>query len=333
MMGKKELLISLGLILMTILTGVKSDKLVVDTDAGGDDAMALLLLLSVCANNNTHFDIVAITCTYGNSGLSNVENNVLKTLAIANETKIPVYAGAYKPLIQNHTSDNFFGNDGFGDFKFNQDITSYIDRSKHAAVALVDLANKYPGELSILVLGPTTNVALAISLDPNFVHKVKHFYVMGGSVNGYGNINPGVEFNFGSDPESNFIFFNSTQGEISLIPWETNLSINILSSWRINVLGGIDSEFMKFLNQAESKIKKLPTWQPCDSLTVAAMLWPKLITKSFVTNLTPIMSGEARGGLLIDYSGITHKPKNVEIIQDVDVVEFQKLLMLYLSYI
>jgi len=90
---------------------------------------------------------------------------------------------------------------------------------------------------------------------------------------------------------------------------------------------------MKFLNQAESKIKKLPTWQPCDSLTVAAMLWPKLITKSFVTNLTPIMSGEARGGLLIDYSGITHKPKNVEIIQDVDVVEFQKLLMLYLSYI
>jgi len=67
---------------------VKSDKLVVDTDAGGDDAMALLLLLSVCANNNTHFDIVAITCTYGNSGLSNVENNVLKTLAIANETKV-----------------------------------------------------------------------------------------------------------------------------------------------------------------------------------------------------------------------------------------------------
>ncbi|CAH1732435.1 unnamed protein product [Aphis gossypii] len=311
---------------------VKSDKLVIDTDAGADDAMAILLLLSVCASNNTNFDIVAITCTYGNSYLSNVEKNVLKTLSIADETNIPVYSGAYKPLIQNYTFDNFFGDDAFGDFKFNQKITSHIDRSKHAAVALIDLANKYSGELSILVLGPTTNIALAISLDPNFVHKIKHFYVMGGSVNGHGNISPGVEFNFGSDPESNFIFFNSTQGDVSLLPWETNLSINISSSWRENVLGGIESKFMKFLNQAESKIRKLPTWQPCDSLIVATMLWPNLITKSFVTNLTPIMAGEARGGLLIDYSATTHKPKNVEIIQEVDVEEFQNSLMLFLSY-
>ncbi|XP_025203355.1 probable uridine nucleosidase 1 [Melanaphis sacchari] len=333
MMGKKKLLIFLELILITTLTGVKSDKLVIDTDAGADDAMAILLLLSVCANNNINIDIVAITCTYGNSNLRNVEKNVLKTLTIANETKIPVFSGAYKPLIQNHTYDNFFGNDGFGDFEFNQKITSYIDRSKHAAIALINLANQYPGELSILVLGPTTNIALAISLDPNFVHKVKSFYVMGGSVNGYGNRSPGVEFNFGSDPESNFIFFNSTQGKISLLPWETNLSINISMSWRINVLGGIDSKFMKFLNQGESKIKKFPTWQPCDSLIVAIMLWPNLITKSFVTNISPIMGGEARGGLLIDYTEITSKPKNVEIIQEVDVEEFQRILLLYLSYI
>jgi len=84
--------------------------------------------------------------------------------------------------------------------------------------------------LSILVIGPTTNIALAISLDPKFVHKIKRFYVMGGSVTGNGNSSPGVEFNFGSDAESNFIFFNSTRGEVSLLlPWETNLSINISS--------------------------------------------------------------------------------------------------------
>lgn len=98
------------------------------------------------------------------------------------------------------------------------------------------------------------------------------------------------------------------------------------------MLGGIESKFMKFLNQAESKIRKLPTWQPCDSLIVATMLWPNLITKSFVTNLTPITAGEARGGLLVDYSETTHKPKNVEIIQEVDVEEFQNSLMLFLSY-
>jgi len=82
--------------------------------------------------------------------------------------------------------------------------------------------------LNILVLGPTTNIALAISLDPTFVHKVKRFYVMGGSVSGYGNSRPGVEFNFGLDAESNFIFFNSTQGvDILLLPWEANLLIEI----------------------------------------------------------------------------------------------------------
>jgi len=145
-------------------------------------------------------------------------------------SQIPVYGGAYKPLTQNHSSDNFFGNDGFGDFEFNQEIIANVDRSKYAAVALIDLANTYPGELSILLLGPATNIALAISLDPTFVYKVKRFYVMGGSINGIGNINPGVEFNLGSDAESSFIFFNSTRREVSLLlPWETNLSMGIPS--------------------------------------------------------------------------------------------------------
>jgi hypothetical protein len=69
-------------------TRMKSDKLVIDTDAGADDAMAILLLLSACANNDTNFDIVAITCTYGNTNLRNVEKNVLKTLTIANQSKV-----------------------------------------------------------------------------------------------------------------------------------------------------------------------------------------------------------------------------------------------------
>jgi len=69
---------------------MKSDKLVIDTDAGADDAMAILLLLSARVNNDTNFDIVAITCTYGNTNLKNVEKNVLKTLAIANESKVTI---------------------------------------------------------------------------------------------------------------------------------------------------------------------------------------------------------------------------------------------------
>ncbi|KAL5239765.1 hypothetical protein ACI65C_007175 [Semiaphis heraclei] len=355
MMKKTEFIILLGLILMTILfKRVKSDQLVIDTDAGADDAMAILLTISMYANSNTNFEIVAITCTYGNTHLTNVEKNVLKTLTIAKELKmtsgcrrtslrrcispersarnIPVYSGASKPLTGNHTSDNFFGNDGFGDFDFKQKIIGDIDRSKHAAVALIDLANKYPGELSILILGPTTNVALAISLDPTFVDKVKRFYVIGGSVHGNGNRSPGVEFNFGADPESNSILFNSTKENVSLLlPWDTIVSTNISLSWRKEVLGKIDSKIIKFLNDAESKMMEFPNWAGSDPLIAAAMLFPKLIKKSIVTNMTPVTQGEARGGTLVDYSGLTHKPNNVKIIQDIDVEEFKKMLLQYLS--
>jgi len=97
------------------------------------------------------------------------------------------------------------------------------------------------------------------------------------------------------------------------------------------VLGRVDSTFIKFLNKAESKIRDLPNWEPSDPLIAAAMLCPKLIQKSVVLNLTPVIDGQARGGTLVDYMQQTHKPNNVEIIQEIDVEEFQKILLSYLS--
>jgi len=88
---------------------------------------------------------------------------------------------------------------------------------------------------------------------------------------------------------------------------------------------------MTFLNKAESKIKKIRTWHPCDSLIVAVMMWPNLITSSFLVNITPVMAGEARGGLLVDYSHATNKPNNVEVIDEIDVAEFQDILISYFS--
>lgn len=97
------------------------------------------------------------------------------------------------------------------------------------------------------------------------------------------------------------------------------------------MLGRVNSIFIKFLNKAESKIKESPNWEPSDSLIAAAMLCPKLIKKSAVLNLTPVIDGQARGGTLVDYTKKTHKPNNVEIIQEIDVKEFQNILLSYLS--
>jgi len=97
------------------------------------------------------------------------------------------------------------------------------------------------------------------------------------------------------------------------------------------VFGRIDSTFIKFLNKAESKIKEMPNWEPSDSLIAAVMLCPKLIKHSAVLNLTPVIDGQARGGTLVDYIKKTHKPNNVEIIQEIDVEEFQKIILSYLT--
>lgn len=107
-----------------------------------------------------------------------------------------------------------------------------MDKSIHASVALIKLAKLYPRQLSVLCLGPLTNIAIAAALDTNFINNVKRFYIMGGSVAGIGNKRPGVEFNFAADPESTFIVLNHTldytkQEPILVYPWETVLNTKI----------------------------------------------------------------------------------------------------------
>lgn len=130
-------------------------------------------------------------------------------------------------------TDYYFGKDGLGDFQFKDKIIAKVNKSTYASIALIELAKLYPRKLSVLCLGPLTNIAIAAALDPTFMNNVKRFYIMGGSVSGIGNVSPGVEFNFGADPESNLIVLNYTRDytkqEPSLLyPWETVLNSEIL---------------------------------------------------------------------------------------------------------
>ncbi|XP_015123116.1 inosine-uridine preferring nucleoside hydrolase [Diachasma alloeum] len=306
-----------------------SEKLVIDTDAGGDDAMAILLALSAWKSNHSNFEVIGITCVYGNTYEKNVETNVLKTLTVANAAEIPVYGGSQKPLISsNFTAGNYFGEDGFGDFPFEEKITAKVD-SKHAAIALVDLAREHKGELNILVLGPLTNIAVALALDPNFLRNVKRLYVMGGSVAGMGNKSPGVEYNFGHDPESNFVTFNSTES-IVLYPWEAVRSTAISREWRRKILGVLPSKFMKFMNKVEEKILDEVFWKPADVMAAAVMIWPHIAKENCSTRVTPITDGAARGGVLVNYDDI---PENIntKIILEIDVEMFKQLLLHHFS--
>ena len=315
----------LGLISCSVRSVYAAEKVIIDTDAGSDDATAILLTLK---SEFKGFKVIAITCTYGNAYLHNVVENVLKVLTVANRSDIPVYEGADKALLQRYIfSDGYFGSDGFGDFNFTEKITAKVDKSKHAAVALVDLVKKHPGEITLLSLGPLTNAAVAISLYPSFLKCLKNHVILGSSVAGVGNSAPNAEFNFYQDPESNYIVLNHTKLSV-LYPWETVLSSNISTDWRVNVLGKVNSTIVRFLNEAERiSIPQSTTWKPSDAMAAAVMIWPEFITRSIKTNVDAVYTGMARGSVLVDYTNLTGRPKNTEIVQAFNVTAFKDLLL------
>ncbi|KAJ4444924.1 hypothetical protein ANN_06723, partial [Periplaneta americana] len=155
---------------------------------------------------------------------------------------IPVYRGASRSILVTPHIEDFYGADGLGDFVYPDPPKpeDYLNK-EHAAVALVRLVAQYPKQITLLCLGPLTNVALAIRLDPFFITNLKQLVILGGSTEGIGNVMPGVEFNFYVDPEANFIVFDSVNATrhgmnpIVLLPWESIVKRNIIPMVR-NIL-------------------------------------------------------------------------------------------------
>ncbi|KAL6969034.1 hypothetical protein U1Q18_044660 [Sarracenia purpurea var. burkii] len=191
----------------------------------GHDKMVdeLLKAPGILVNEKDKYDITPLHLA-AEKGHDEVVKQLLRVPLSLIQTLIPIYAGAIKPLVWTHadTSSHIFGKDGYGEFAFDGEILGKVDYSKPASVAMVELSKTHATDLNILVLGPTTNVALAGALDREFFNRVKHIYVMGSSVAGVGNVRPGVEFNFAADPEANYILLNSTiSSKLTLFPWET----------------------------------------------------------------------------------------------------------------
>ncbi|XP_011685836.1 PREDICTED: uncharacterized protein LOC105448775 isoform X2 [Wasmannia auropunctata] len=238
---------------------------------------------------------------------------------------VPIYSGARKPLINEYETDNFFGDDGFGDFNFTKKITAKIDRSKHASVLLVDLVKRYPGEITLITLGPLTTVATAIALEPNFLHLTKQHIIMGASVKP-----DEVEFNFKQDPESNWMALNNVNKPSIIFPIDTVMSHAFpLAEYRI-LFNDLDKSTATFLHRTTRKALENAnnTWQPADGMTMAIALEPNIITRYYDTNLTPVLAGDARGAIVINSTSEVH---NARIVQSIDKAAFKRLILKYLS--
>lgn len=172
---------------------------IVDTDPGIDDALAFVYMAALYGG----WDLKAITAVAGNVPLDRTFANARGLAALLDiEDDVPVYGGCPKPLVRTlRTAEYVHGEDGLGGARL--PAPSVPERGEHAVHALNELARRYEDELTIIALGPLTNIAAALILDPALARRVKHLVFMGGAVNVPGNVPPGVaEFNVCVDPEA-----------------------------------------------------------------------------------------------------------------------------------
>ncbi|KAL5710667.1 uridine nucleosidase [Ranunculus cassubicifolius] len=182
----------------------KSDKIIIDTDPGIDDSMAILM-----AFQTPELDILGLTTIFGNVATKDATRNALLLCEIAGRDTIPVAEGSSEPLKggEPRVADFVHGTDGLGNIYLPSPKGKKSEKS--AVEFLVEKVSEHPGEVSVLALGPLTNIALAIKSDSSFATKVKKIVVLGGAFFALGNVNPAAEANIYGDPEAADVVFTS----------------------------------------------------------------------------------------------------------------------------
>jgi inosine-uridine nucleoside N-ribohydrolase len=177
-------------------------KIIFDTDPGTDDALALMLAL-----NSPELDVRAITVVPGNVTASQGLENALRMVSLANRCDIPIAAGAQHPLFQKLVTAEFWhGKNGLANVELPPSKCK-VD-SHFGPDLIIQMVHAAPREITLVPVGPLTNIALAVLKDPSIVPLVKEVIIMGGSISG-GNVNASAEANIYNDPEAAQIVFQA----------------------------------------------------------------------------------------------------------------------------
>ncbi|MCY4063559.1 MAG: nucleoside hydrolase [Chloroflexi bacterium] len=211
----------------------------IDTDAGSDDAVAILMALR-CAD----VDVRAITVVAGNVPLPQGLVNSLYFTELC-DTDVPVHAGAAGPMLREYVSaDWFHGADGLGDWGDRYQPQRATASDMHAIDAIIETARSTE-DLVIVTLGPLTNLALALSKAPDIVPLVSRCVVMGGAACTNGNVTPAAEYNIWCDPEAARIVFRSGL-PIEMVGWEFSIGEFVLSLDDIEFVRSIKTPYADF---------------------------------------------------------------------------------------
>ncbi|KAL5015916.1 hypothetical protein ScPMuIL_005505, partial [Solemya velum] len=305
----------------TIEIAEMGKKLLIDVDTGVDDAHALILALS-----QPEVEVLGITCVHGNVDLDQVCKNTLRVLKVCGKMNVPVYRGSAKPILGYQVNaSHYHGKDGLGGKADMVEVDAGLVQSEPAVLAMLRLVNHYPGEITLVALAPLTNIALALKIDPDFGKKLKDLTVMGGNIEGRGNVTVSAEFNFGADPEAASIVLSEMKCKLSLMSWETNLQSCQPWEWAKKWLA-TDTQKGRFINAisqtivtAQRQVVDRPFFRSCDLFTMATIVDPDVITETKDVHAVVELHGQiTRGQMVVDWRGLLAQEPNVRLITKID---------------
>ncbi|MGB0387989.1 MAG: nucleoside hydrolase [Ardenticatenaceae bacterium] len=302
------------------------ERMIIDTDPGVDDAQAIMMAFAYPG-----VKVEAIMTVGGNVGLDRTTANACTILDLLGED-VPIYAGCDSPLVLFSEDAAFVhGDDGLGDVGFG--VSERQIEPEHAAVALVRLANESPGEITLVTIGPLTNVAVALKLDPHLPQKFKRLLVMGGAIRSRGNTsNLSAEFNVFADPEAAHVVFEAWP-EFDLVDWETTMAHgfppDLLQKW-----SNINTTNAKFFTAITAKVRKYlknvlgrTTLYSADPLAMAVALEPSIVQKAEKHHITVELTGRhTRGQTTVDWGDRSGRKANANIVLQVDIQRYFELM-------
>ncbi len=294
-------------------------KIIIDTDPGQDDAVAILLALASPAE----IDLLGITAVAGNVPLPLTQKNARIVCELAGRTDVPVFAGCDAPLERRLvTAENVHGKTGLDGLP-RPDPTMPLQGS-HGVDFIVDTLRSEPsGTVTLCPIGPLTNIASAFRKAPDIVGRVEEIVLMGGAYFEVGNTTPAAEFNIYVDPEAAAEVFASG---VKLTAMPLDVTHKALTSDAIvkafgdmgTELGTVVASWIDFFERFDMEkygSAGAPLHDPC---TIAYLIQPDMFTGRFINVEVETGSDLTRGMTVADWWGVTDRPKNATFMGGID---------------
>ncbi|MGH8384894.1 MAG: nucleoside hydrolase [Pseudomonas sp.] len=325
-----HLLRSLLLLSLMTATGAQAAEkidLIIDTDPGADDVVALLFALA----SPDELNVLALTTVAGNVRLDKTSRNARLAREWAGREDVPVYAGAPKPMMRTPIyAENIHGQEGLSGIAVHEPKKGLA--KGNAVDYLIDtLMAAKPHSITLAMLGPQTNLALALIQEPGIVQGIKEVVIMGGAHFNGGNITPVAEFNLFADPQAAEVVLKSGV-KLTYLPLDVTHKI-LTSEARLKQIAALNNNASKLVGDILNEYIKgdmehygMPGGPVHDATVVAYLLKPELFSGRSVNVVIDSSEGPTFGQTIVDWYDTLKAPRNAFWVQSGDAQGFFNLL-------